>query len=106
MHGLQKMPDVRTCFGGGDEIQPQRIGLGVRGGDDFHAVAVFKRLPQRHQLLIDFDRHAAVADVGMHGIGEIYRSGAARQRHDLALGREYIHLIGKEIDFQVFEKLD
>ena len=48
---------------------------------------------------------AAVADIGMHRVGEIHRRGAARQRHDPALGREDIDLVGEQIDLDVFQKL-
>ena len=106
VHGLQEVPDVRTRLGGDDEIEPQRVGLGVRGRDDLDAVAVFQLGAQRHQLLVDLDRHAAVADIGVHRVGEVDRGGAARQRHDLALRREDVDLVREEVDLEMFEELD
>ena len=41
----------------------------------------------------------------MDGVSKVHHGGAARQRHDLALGGEYIHRVGKEIDLDVFPEL-
>ncbi|MNN60810.1 hypothetical protein D3C81_1760150 [compost metagenome] len=41
----------------------------------------------------------------MHRIGEIQRGGIARQRQDLALGREQIHLVREQIDLDVVQEL-
>ena len=45
-----------------------------------------------------------MADIGVHGKGKVHRGGAARQRHDLALGREHIDFVGKQVDLDVFQK--
>ena len=71
LHRLQEMADVRARLAGDDVIEPGRVGLRVRRGDDLDAVAVLQLGAQRHQLVVDLRRDAAVADVGMHRIGEV-----------------------------------
>ena len=106
LHGLEEMADVRARLAGDDIVEPGRVGLGVGGGDDFHAVAVFELGAQRHQFVVDLDGDAAVADIGVHGVGKIHRGGAARQRHDLALGGEDVDLVGEQVDLEVLQELD
>ena len=77
----------------------------MRGRDDLDALAVVQLGSEGHQLVVDLDRDAAVADVGVHGVGEINRGRAARQRQDLAFRREHVDRVGEEVDLQVFEKL-
>ncbi len=45
-----------------------------------------------------------VADVGVDRVGKIDRGGSPRERHDLALGRENVDFLGKQIALDVFEK--
>ena len=97
---------MRARLAGAHVLQPGRVGLGVRGGDDLDAVAVAQLGAQRHQLAVDLRRDAAVADVGVHRVGEVHRGGAARQRHDLALGREHVDLVGEQVDLDVLEELE
>ena len=51
--------------------------MGVRGGDDLDPVAVLDLGPERHELVVDLRGDAAVADVGVHGVGEIHGGRAA-----------------------------
>ena len=105
LHGLEEVADVRARLAGAHVREPGRVGLGVRGGDDLDAVAVAQLGAQRHQLAVDLGRDAAVADVGVHRVGEVDRGRAARQRQDLALGREDVDLVGEEVDLDVLEEL-
>ena len=77
----------------------------VRRGDDLDAIAVLELGPQRHELVVHLGRDAAVADVGVHRVGEIDRGRAARQRHDLALRREDVDLVREQVDLHVLEEL-
>ena len=88
-----------------DERQPRRIGSRRRRGQDLDVVAVLQLGAQRQELVVDPRRHAVVADVGVHRVGEIDGRGAARQRHDLALRREHVDLVGKEVALDVLEEL-
>ena len=45
-----------------------------------------------------------MADLGVHGVGEIDRRGAARQDDDAALRREGVNLFGIQVDAQRGEK--
>ena len=76
---------------GNHEVEPGRIGAGGVGSDDFHAVAGTQAGAQGNHVVVDTGGNAAVADVGVHGIGEIHRRGAFGQHEDFAFRREYIH---------------
>ena len=54
---------------------------------------------------VDAAADAAVADIGVHGIGEIDRIGAARQRYQIALGGETEDLVMKQLELGVLEEL-
>ena len=101
---FRKWRMLERAFAGAHVLQPAGVGLGVAGGDDLDAVAVAQFGAQRHQLAVDLGRHAAVADVGVHRVGEIHRGRAARQRQDPALGREDVDLVGEEVDLHVLEE--
>jgi hypothetical protein len=44
-------------------------------------------------------------DLAVDGVGKVHHRGAARHGHDLALGREHVHGIGKEVDLDVIPEL-
>ena len=79
--------------------------MGMRRGDDFDPVAILQFGAQRHQILIDTRRDTAVADVGVHGIGEIHRCCTPRHRQDATLGREHIDLVREQVDFDMLQEL-
>jgi len=54
--------------------------------DDLDPVAVPEHVLERHDLPVDLGAHALVADIGVHGIGEVHRRGALRQLPNVALG--------------------
>jgi hypothetical protein len=41
----------------------------------------------------------------VHRVSEVDRSRPARQRQDLALRREHVDLVGKQVHFDVLEEL-
>ncbi len=104
LHGLQKVPDLRACLAGLHVREPPRIGIGVRRRDDLDPVSVLELGSQGRELVVDPRRRATIADVGMHGIGEIHRRRAARHRQDFSLGREHVDLVGKQVHLDVFEE--
>ena len=67
-------------------------------------VAVLELGAQRQQLVVDPRGDAVMADVGVHAIGEVDGRGAARQRHDLALGREQVDLVREQVALDVLEE--
>ena len=78
--------------------------VAFRGQDhDFVAVAQHRR--QRQLPAIDQRADTAVADVGVHGIGEINRRRAARQSDDPAFRREGEHLILEQLELGMLEKV-
>src|SRR6267378_4000385 len=100
----EEVPDLRARLGGLHVGQPRRVGMLVSGGDDLDPVAVLELSPERHELVVDPRRGAAVADVGVHRVGEIHRGRAARHRHDLALGSEHVDFVRKEVDLDVLQE--
>ena len=52
-----------------------------------------------------FAPDAAVADVGVDGVGEVERRRAGGQALHLALGREHVHLVREEVDAQRVHEL-
>ena len=73
-------------------------------GEDIDLVAVVELGHQRRDLAVDLAADRVVADVGVHRIGEIDRRRLARQRDQLALGREAEHLVVEQFELGVFEE--
>jgi len=72
------MTNLRARLAGDDIGQPGRVGARRQRGDDLDAIAVLQFGAQGHRLEVDAAGNAAVADVGMHRIGEIDRRRPAR----------------------------
>ncbi len=102
---LELVADGGTRLGADHELQPLRLGRGRARGDHFHRLPAGQLGAQRHQLLVHARSHRAVADVGVHRIGEVERSGVARQRQDLALGREQVDLVREQVDLDIVQEL-
>src|SRR6266540_1745773 len=84
---------------------PRRTGVGCLGGEDLDRLAVLERVLQRHQPLVDARAHAAVADLGVHGVGEVDRGRARRELEDVALGGEDEHLVDVEVGLEVVDEV-
>ena len=101
---LQIMADRAARLGGHDEIHPGGIGHRALGGDDLDGLAVAQHRAQRRQAPVDLGRDAAVADIGVHRVGEIDDGRAARQAQDLAARREHVDLVGKQVDLDALDE--
>ena len=55
-------------------------------------------------MLVDLGGDAGVAQLGVHGVGEVDDGGPAGHGHDVAIGGEDIDLVGEQIDLDVLEK--
>ena len=75
------------------------------GADDLDLVAVLQFGHQRHDAAVDLGADAGVADIGVDGIGEVDRRGAARQRDQHALRREAEDLVLEQLELGVFEEV-
>src|SRR6266702_512297 len=84
---------------------PRRPGVWRLGGEDLHRLAVLERVLQRHEPLVDPRAHAAVADLGVHGVGAVDRGRARRELEDVALGREDEHLVDVEVGLEVVDEV-
>ena len=54
--------------------------------------------------LLTLAADAVMAHFGVDGIGKINGRGFTRQRNHFAFGREAVHFVGIQIDFQVADK--
>ena len=77
----------------------------IGGSDDLDAVAVGQFGDQRHRLEIDVGGNAVVADVRVHRVCQVDRRRSARQGDDLALRREDVDLVRKEVHLDVLEEI-
>ena len=100
----EEAADAGARLAGDDEAFPGRRRRAAAGGENFHLVAVLQFVAQRHQPAVDAGADAGIADLAMHGIGEIHRGGAARQLDQLAFRREAEHLVLVEFELGVFQK--
>ena len=102
--GPRGTPDRGARLAGDGETFPgSRRHLRI-GADDVDLVAILEFGHQRRMAAIDPAADAAVADGGVHGIGEIDRRCAFRQGDELALRREAEHLVVEQFELGVFEK--
>ena len=69
---LQEVADIAACLAGNHKTQPRRIRMRARR-NDLHRLPALQRLTQRRQFAVDAARHAGIAHIGMHGVGEIHR---------------------------------
>ncbi len=102
---LELVADGGARLAGDHEFQPLRFRRGRACGDDLHRLPRHQLGAQWHQFLVHARGHRHVADIGMHGVGEIERCGIARQGQDLALRREQIDLVREQVDLDVVEEL-
>jgi hypothetical protein len=58
----------------------------IGGGDDIDAIATDKLGGQRHQVEVDPGNDAVIADIGVHGVGQVDRRRPARQGMILPFG--------------------
>ena len=59
-------------------VEPVAGRAAVLGRDDFDPLAGFQRRIERYQLAVDLGAAAAMAEVGVHPVGEIHRRRAGR----------------------------
>jgi hypothetical protein len=71
----EPLADLVPCPRALDEALPILAGTGALrlGREDFHPVAVAELAVQRDQLAVDPGTDGAVADLGVHRIGEVHR---------------------------------
>ena len=72
---------------------------------DLDRLAVTQYGPQRHQLPVNLGSNTGVTDIGMHGIGKVDDGCTVRQLHDFTGRRKHIDGIGKQVELDVFKKL-
>ena len=81
-------------------VQPVHRRLAFFGGDDFHALPVFQRRGQRHNLPVHLRATATVAQIAVQRIGKIDRCGTRRQREHFAVRRQHINRVVEQFGFE------
>ena len=72
---------------------------------DHHFVAVAQLGVDRHVAAVDEGGNRLVADVGVHGVGEVQRRRPSRQGDETAFGREAEDLIVEQLELGVLQEL-
>jgi len=75
------------------------------GGENLDDFSAFQLAFQRHQSPVDPGADATVADLGVHGVGEVHRCGSGRQRENVTLGREHEKLLYRKVVTQRLQEL-
>ncbi len=96
---LEVLADRGTRARRRDPIQPLRIRLRRGRGDDLDRLAGIEPRAQGHQFLVHARGDRVVADIGVHGVGEVQRSRVSWQCENRALGGEQIDLVGNKSTF-------
>ena len=78
--------------------------MGFRGRDDFDDVTVLQFGSERDNTVVDLDRSGVVSDVGMDVVSEVQCRGRPWQGDDFGFRGKNVDRVGKEVDFDVFEK--
>ena len=99
--GLEPLLDLVPRAGRLDHRQPVARGSALAlGGEDLDDVARAQLVVERDDLAVHARADAAVADLGVHLVGEVERRGAGCERLDFALGREDVDLLLEEVGAQ------
>ena len=101
---LEVVADARACPCRAYKAQPGRLGCGIRVGNDLHHVTAGQFGAQRSLTVVDQAADGAVAHIAVDGIGKIDHGGAAWQRHDPVLGREYEHVLGEQVQADMVQE--
>ena len=75
------------------------------GREDLHPVAGLQLVVQRHDLAVHARADAAVADLGVHLVGEVQRRGPRGERLDLTARGEHVHLVLEQAGAQRLHEL-
>ena len=92
-----KAPDGGFCPSCLDETFPLRARLGIGLRQDLDLVTVLKFRGQLTCLAVDANAVAGLADLGMHGIGEINSRGTSWQCDQVTTRRETEYLVVIEV---------
>ena len=77
-------------------VEPVARGAAFLGGGDFHRLAVFQRGVERHHHAIHARAPAAVAQLGVQGVGKVHGRGAAGQVNQARVRRENVDAVVKQ----------
>jgi hypothetical protein len=102
---LEEVPDVAARLGGDRVVEPGGVRACSGRGDYLDGLPALQRFRERRQAAVDATGDTAVAQFRVHRVGKVHGGRAARQFHDVALGREHVDLVGEQVDLDVLDKL-
>ena len=97
-------PDTRPRLAGDNKTLPPRIGRTAARGDDFHLIAIFQHMAERHDLAIHLGANSGVTHLAMHFIGEVNGRRTARQFDQITLWREAKNPIAMQFKLGMFQE--
>ena len=103
---LQVLPDLGAGAGRYDKGEPRGARNRAAPRDDLDRLPGHQGPRERIWHLVDPRSHAVVAEVGVHGIGEVDRRCAVRQREYLPLRGEHVDLVREEVGLDVLDELE
>ena len=102
---LEMVADARARPRRAHEAQPCRLGARVGIGHHLDDISAVQFGTQGSRLVVDDSRDSLIPHVTVNGIGKIDHRRSPRQRHDAVLGCEDKHILGKEVEPHMVEKL-
>ena len=97
------MHDFGAGVRGNDFVEPRLLGDLILRCEDFDDVAVLEFMIQIAHFTIYLNAGDMIADFGMETVGKIKRQGAFGQINDVAFWSVDKNLIGKKVEFELFE---
>src|SRR4029077_2563719 len=102
-------PHLATAAGRGEVSLLRREPVAARrlvlAGDDLDDLAVGEHVAERHDASVHLRTPAAMAEGGVHLVGEIERRSATRQIDHFTLRGEHVHPILEELRAHAFDEI-
>src|SRR5690606_20884143 len=103
----EPLPDLVAGSSAFHEVQPvaARAGVVGLGRDDLHGLPVVQLAVEGNQTAVDAGPHRAVADLGVHRVGEVDGGGALRQGDDVPAGGEDEDFLHRQVEAERLQEL-
>lgn len=86
-------------------VEPVAAGPTLAGGEDLDLLAGLELVGERHDAPIDLGAAAAVANLGMHAVGEVDGRGDTRQVDDVPVRGEHVDTIRRHVAGEPFAQV-
>lgn len=99
------MSDIFLCFCRRNKREPNRLGFAVFVRDDLDTLTVVEDVVEWYDSTIDLGDGHRIAEIGVDGVGKIYRGRSFWQSDDISTRREYKYLIFEHVHLHIFHEL-